>query len=118
YAHRVEGTAWYSRETAAIAVAIVAAIIAIASALARNHRDVLVVATVMVMLVLAPLFFFGYRDSDEGRSDLRPLAEEIRLRANQPDVYYWRPAGMKRASVDLSIYLNRPTLWVGDPATV
>ncbi len=47
---------------------------------------------------------------------MRPLAEMIRRIVPEADMHYWRPQGMKRAPVDISIYLNRSTRWVADPA--
>ncbi len=35
------------------------------------------------------------------------------------EMFNYRPDGqMKRAPVDLSIYLNRPTKWIADPVTL
>jgi hypothetical protein len=70
------------------------------------------------MLMLQPLFLFGYRDTREGVSEMRPLAQVIRVAAPDSLIYNWRPEGPKRADVSLSIYLNRPTVWVADPSDV
>ena len=60
----------------------------------------------------------GYRDTREGRCEMRPLAETIRQVAPTAELYNWRPEAPKRADVSLAIYLNRTTIWVPDPSQV
>jgi hypothetical protein len=115
---RVDGTPWYPRPVAACAAVVAAMLIVIAIQQSRRRPVVLVVATAVIMLMLQPLCLFGYRDAREGLSEMRPLAQVIRFAAPDAVVYNWRPEGRKRADVSLSIYLNRPTVWVADPADV
>jgi 4-amino-4-deoxy-L-arabinose transferase-like glycosyltransferase len=111
---RVDAQPWYPRGFA-VAVAIgLGALVVGGMAVGRAQPFALVAVTVLVMLALQPLFFAGYRASRQGRSDLRPLAAMIREAVPDAATYNWRPRGRQRLSVDLSIYLNRPTVWVGD----
>lgn len=118
YVTRADGSPWHPLNFAiAIAVAMLAMVVG-AIAFARTTRFALVAATVGVMLVLQPLFFIGYRATRQGRSEMRPLAELIRASVPDAQMHHWRPRGPQRLPVDLSIYLNRPTPWVGDAAAL
>jgi 4-amino-4-deoxy-L-arabinose transferase-like glycosyltransferase len=115
---RVDGVPWYPPVLGACAAVVIAMLIIIAIQQARRHPFVLVIAPAAVMLLLQPIFLFGYRDAREGRSEMRPLAQTIRFAAPDAVVYNWRPEARKRADVSLSIYLNRPTVWVADPSEI
>jgi 4-amino-4-deoxy-L-arabinose transferase-like glycosyltransferase len=115
---RVNGAPWYSPALAACAAVFVGMQIVIAAQQARRHPFLLVIGPAVIMLLLQPTFLYAYRDAREGCSEMRPLAETIRFAAPTARVYYWRPDGKKRADVSLSIYLNRPTVWVADPSEV
>jgi 4-amino-4-deoxy-L-arabinose transferase-like glycosyltransferase len=115
---RAGGTPWYPRPFAAGVVIVMAAILGTFALLSRRRPMALVIGGAVVMLALAPVLYFGYRDTKAGRSELRPLAEVVRRLVPDARMYYWRPQGMKRAPVDVSIYLNRPTRWTGDPRTL
>jgi 4-amino-4-deoxy-L-arabinose transferase-like glycosyltransferase len=115
---RIDGTPWYTHASAACAAVVAATLIVIGIQQSRRYGFVLVVATAVIMLMLQPLFLFGYRDAREGRSEMKPLADVIRFVAPDGVVYNWRPEGPKRADVSLSIYLNRPTVWVGSPSDI
>jgi hypothetical protein len=71
----------------------------------------LVVCTTVVMLVMQAAVIPGYARTDGGRSPMRPLADVIWATYPDAEMYNAHPRG-KRASVDLSIYLNRVTKWV------
>jgi hypothetical protein len=64
----------------------------------------LVPVTACVMLALQPLFIFGYRRSDDGRADMRTLADLIV--SNYPSAHVF--ALNKFARPDMNIYLDRP----------
>ena len=115
---RVDGAPWYPPVLAACAAVVVAMLIIIAIQQSRRYPFVLVIAPATIMLMLQPLFLFGYRDAREGVSEMRPLAQTIRYAAPDAVIYNWRPEGPKRADVSLSIYLNRPTVWVDDPSAI
>ena len=79
----------------------------------------MVVTTLVIMLWSHAVFMHGYRNSNEGRSDMRPLAELVREKYPTAEMYNWRRDGRrKRLSVDLSIYLNRATIWTPDPKMI
>jgi 4-amino-4-deoxy-L-arabinose transferase-like glycosyltransferase len=109
---------WYSIPLAIVLVLCLGSTIAAAWVATRQSATGILIAASIVMLLLTYVFFLAYRDSLAGRSDLRPLAEVIRERYPSAEMYYWRPEGKKRASVDLSIYLNRSTVWTADPAAL
>jgi 4-amino-4-deoxy-L-arabinose transferase-like glycosyltransferase len=113
---RSSGLAWYPRGLAVCAAVFLGMLIAIAIQQSRNFPFLLITAPAIVMLVLAPLFFVGYRDTPQGRSDLLPLANLIRFVAPDAEVYNWRKDANKRGDVSLAIYLNRPSIWTPDPA--
>ena len=72
----------------------------------RRWRTALPVATAAVMLVLQVVAVWGYARSDEGTSEMRPMADAVW--AAWPDaVTYFRHN--RRAPNDLAIYLDRPT---------
>ena len=69
------------------------------------------------MLAWNVVFNTGYRHYREGRSEIRPLAEQILATQPDADVYSYRadrPA--RHAPIDLAIYLNRVVKPVADPA--
>jgi 4-amino-4-deoxy-L-arabinose transferase-like glycosyltransferase len=115
---RGDGTPWFPPLFAACTAVVMAMLLLIAIHQSRRHPFALVIGPALIMLLLQPDFLFGYRDTREGRSEMRPLAETIRYAAPTALIYNWRPEGKKRADVSLSIYLNRPTIWVPDPAQV
>ena len=71
----------------------------------------MVLVTLLLMLVTSNVFMHGYRETKNGRSEMRPLAEMIWQKYPDAEVYTSLPFG-ERASVDLSIYDNRPTGWI------
>jgi hypothetical protein len=79
--------------------------------LRRQWVAALAGATVVVMLAAHAAAVHGYARTDAGLSPMRPLAEAIWRAAPDAQMYNAHPRG-KRASVDLSIYLNRVTDWV------
>ena len=115
---RADGRPWYRPEMAMIVVALMMCVVAAAHQLSLRRPVALVIGSAVVMLLLQPVFYLGYRDTRQGRSEMRPLAEMIRTVAPTAEMYYWRPRGRMRGDVALSIYLNRPTIWIGDAAAL
>jgi hypothetical protein len=63
------------------------------------------------------VFNLGYRNHREGRSEMRPLAEQILAAHADAEVFSFRPdRPVRHAPTTLSIYLNRVVKNVGDPA--
>jgi 4-amino-4-deoxy-L-arabinose transferase-like glycosyltransferase len=112
---RIDGQPWYSIGFASATAALMLLLMVAGWVWSRRHPAALVGATVVVMLMLQPLVNYGYRESLSGRSDMRPLAELIRQAYPDAEMFNWRPDSNKRAPVDLSIYLNRSTVWTPDP---
>lgn len=116
-----DGRPWFEPRFALIATGSALAIVSLGALLFhRAHwNGAAVGAAVALMLLLQAVGIRGYRLSREGRSDMRPLAESIRRSFPDAEMNNWRADGQrKRAPVDLSIYLNRVTRWIADPATL
>ncbi|CAN5584467.1 hypothetical protein BH09PLA1_BH09PLA1_08410 [soil metagenome] len=114
------GLAWYSRATAIAAATGGLAIVTLGFVISRRWRAVgMIGSAFLLMMFLQVIGILGYATSREGRSEFRPLAELIRRDYPDAEMYNWRADGQaKRASVDLSIYLNRITRWIPDPAAL
>jgi 4-amino-4-deoxy-L-arabinose transferase-like glycosyltransferase len=115
---RMDGTAWYSGGFA-VAAAAAFAVLVVGAVLVQRRRPLLAVAagTAAVMLGWNVVFYTGYRHYSEGRSEIRPLAEQILASHPKGNVYSYRadrPA--RHAPIDLAIYLNRAVKPVADPA--
>jgi 4-amino-4-deoxy-L-arabinose transferase-like glycosyltransferase len=95
--------AWGAGLTVAMGTAIAAAMLA-----RRNWVVSMTAATVVVMLTVHAAAIHGYARTEAGLSPMRPLAQAIWRAAPDAQMYNAHPKG-KRASVDLSIYLNRVT---------
>jgi hypothetical protein len=76
----------------------------------RHWPAALCAATLVVTLTLHAALIPGYARTESGLSPMRPLADAIWQTAPDAEMYNAHPKG-KRASVDLSIYLNRITRW-------
>ncbi len=103
-----DGAPWYSPAMAVTLAVICVAIIVTGVAVQRRHAWALIGATVAVMLALQAAFMWGYRKTDDGKSEAKPLADVIWAHHPEATVYSYRTAQPKRhAPMDLSIYLNR-----------
>jgi 4-amino-4-deoxy-L-arabinose transferase-like glycosyltransferase len=114
----VDGGAWYALPKA-VAIAAMLAVLVFLAALAQRRWGVwaVPVGTALIMLAWTPLLNVGYRSYREGRSEMRPLAEQILTAYPQAKVYSFRPdRPVRHAPIDLSIYLNRTVENVADPA--
>jgi 4-amino-4-deoxy-L-arabinose transferase-like glycosyltransferase len=105
------GLPWLTRTSGAALTVGLGAIIAASMLVRRHWLTALVGATVIVMLAVHTAVIHGYARTESGLSPMRPLAEAIWHSYPEARMYNAHPRG-KRASVDLSIYLNRITDWV------
>ncbi len=105
----IDGQHWYSLRFALIAAEVL--LLLIASGIFVSVRRPLVGlagGTAFVMLMWNVIVNTGYRNSREGRSEMRPLAESILATHADAKVTSFRPDRPARhAPVDLVIYLNR-----------
>jgi len=102
---------WLSRATGAMLTVGLGIVIAAAMLFRRRWLVALLSATVIVMLAAHAVVIHGYAKTRAGLSDMRPLANAIWQ--SHPDAVMYNAHPLeKRASVDLSIYLNRVTTWV------
>jgi 4-amino-4-deoxy-L-arabinose transferase-like glycosyltransferase len=87
----------------------------------RGRRMALAWTTALVMLAAYTVYVHGLGRSPSGRSALRPVAELIRTRYPDAEVYVTLPGARNVISAggnDLSIHLNRPIRWAADPSAV
>ena len=110
----LSGEPWYSWPLAISAAGTAAAVLIAAIFWERRLGRGLVGVTTLVLFGLQIVFLIGYRQSDEGRSEMKPLADQIW--AKYPDANV-RIAGKRRLPTppDLPIYLNRPVSWENNP---
>jgi hypothetical protein len=102
---------WISRAAGAMLTIGLGMVIAVAMLFRRQWLAALLSATVIVMLAAHAVVIHGYAQTHAGMSDMRPLANAIWQ--SHPDALMYNAHPLeKRASVDLSIYLNRVTTWV------
>jgi 4-amino-4-deoxy-L-arabinose transferase-like glycosyltransferase len=114
----VEGRPWYPRDHAAVAAVAAVTIIVIGIVMHRRRSGAIVAATLLLMLGMQSFFLEGYRNSREGRSEMKPLANQIRRDAPDAVVFTTDARTKARAPVDLSIYLNKTVRWVDDASQV
>ena len=105
----MDGGGWYSLRAAVVA-AEVFLLLVVAAAWYQWRRPVVAVAggTAAIMVLWGVVLNAGYRHSREGRSEMRPLAEQILAAHADARVYSLRPdRPVRKAPIDLGIYLNR-----------
>lgn len=113
---RAGGEPWYSVSLTASFVVGAVVLLMTGGRLSRRRPGAMAWTTALLMMALYILTMYGYRDSEEGRSQFRLAAEFIRQ--TSPDAKAWmsRPGRKARLpAADLAIYLNRPVLRAGDP---
>jgi hypothetical protein len=112
-----EGTPWYPMPYALIAATAFTSIVIVAAVAQRRWRLWAVpVGTAAVMLPWYIVMNEGYRFYPDGRSEMRSLAEQILATHPNAKVYSFRPdRPIRRAPIDLAIYLNRTIQNVTDP---
>jgi hypothetical protein len=104
-------TPWLARGWAVGLTIGLSLVIAVGILVRRHWVMALTGATVVVLLTVQAAALHGYAQTRPGRSDMRPLAQAIWEKYPEALMYNAHPGG-KRASVDLSIYLNRVTRWI------
>jgi hypothetical protein len=112
-----DGGPWYPLRHALIATEVLLVFIALTIWFQRRAGAWAVLAgTAAVMIAWNVFLNVGYRHSREGRSEMRPLAEQIIATHPDAGLYSFRPdRPIRRAPIDLSIYLNRVVENVEDP---
>jgi len=103
-----EGGPWLSWGLAIAASGACAGLIAVAIFFRRDRVGPLVAVTVAIILVVQPLLIWGYSKSDEGQSDMKEIAFDLRRRFSGVPAYTFRVG--RRGPEDLSIYMNRTLL--------
>lgn len=107
----VTGEPWLTRSQGAGLTIVLGLVIALGMSVRRHWLAAIVGTTVIVTLVIQAALIPGYARTDQGESPMRPLAEVIWSTFPDARMYNAHPRG-KRASVDLSIYMNRITQWI------
>ena len=107
----MSGEPWLPRDWGIGLTIALAVVIAAGMLVRRRWLESMLVTTVIVMLVVQAALFAGYAKTEAGLSAMRPLADAIWRTYPEARMFNAHPRG-KRASVDLSIYLNRITDWV------
>jgi hypothetical protein len=113
----LEGAPRYTLPQAITGAAVIAVLIGGAMLAQRRWRLWAVpIGTALVMLPWYVVMNEGYRFYPEGRSEMRPLAEQILASHPDAQIYSFRPdRPIRRAPIDLAIYLNRTIQNVSDP---
>ncbi|MDB5325163.1 MAG: family glycosyltransferase [Phycisphaerales bacterium] len=111
----IYGTPWYAKGMATWGLIAVAALAGLIAILIRRRAWAAPAGSFVLMLGLLGLYLFGYRDSTDGRSPLKPLTDAIIEQAPGAVVYDWLPRG--RVDEQIALYLNR-TVLRADPATL
>jgi len=105
------GEPWLGRARGAGLTIAMGLVIAAGMLMRRHWLAAIVGTTVIITLVMHAALIPGYAKTEQGESPMRPLAEAIWKAYPDAQMFNAHPKG-KRASVDLSIYLNRITDWV------
>lgn len=112
---RLDGTPWFGPRLAVWLGVALFATLGLTLLWQRRRAWAMPVATFGLMLAYLAAYQFGYRDTEQGRSSLKPLADAILAQAPDAAVYDWVPRG--RVDEQMGIYLARPVL-KADPATL
>ncbi|HVT89477.1 MAG TPA: glycosyltransferase family 39 protein [Tepidisphaeraceae bacterium] len=109
--------AWYTPLEAITTAVAAALIIERGFWPARREKQTPLATTFIVMLAIQAFFILGYRNTRQGRAELKPLAEQIADRFPTAEIYNAHPRG-KRPPPELGVYLNRVLRWTDDPASI
>jgi 4-amino-4-deoxy-L-arabinose transferase-like glycosyltransferase len=102
------GGKWWSPTTAAIFAAILIPLAIAAIVLARKQTAALVGGTMLLMLAAHAMFLEGYRQTTQGRSEIKPLVDRLRELTPTAQIYYTEHRDPPRPPpADLQIYANR-----------
>jgi 4-amino-4-deoxy-L-arabinose transferase-like glycosyltransferase len=112
-----EGGPWYTLAQGITGAAVIALLIGGSMLAQRRWRLwALPIGTAVVMLSWNIVMNEGYRFYREGRSEMRPLAEQILAWHPSAKVYSFRAdRPIRRAPIDLAIYLNHTVQNVANP---
>lgn len=104
----VNGANWYS-PLAAGGFAFAGLMIVLLGILSqRRWRSGFVLGTIAAMLLAHLVFVWGYSQSDQGRAELKPIADVIASAAPEAEVWYYDPRPTpKPVPMDLTVYTNR-----------
>jgi len=111
-----DGRPWFGTVLGATSLACIAIVLIAGILLSRRSGWSLAVTTLAVMLGAQVLLMRGYGTTDNGQSDMKPLADDVWKAYPLADVYTTRFEMAKKGDVALSIYLNRPTVWISPEA--
>ena len=115
---RIDGAHWYSVGLVAAAVALGCVGVITGLAMQRRYRLSYLVTGATIFLAINTLFLYGWSDSSEGRSEMKPLADGIRAAVGGGQVMFYDPSvGSKPVTLDLDIYLNRIVRVSTEPIT-
>jgi 4-amino-4-deoxy-L-arabinose transferase-like glycosyltransferase len=113
----IDDAPWFALPFA-IVIALTSGILIVAGVVfQRRWRGSLVATTLILMLGLQAVFMLGYRDSDRGRSDQRPIADAIVNQYPDAVVYNAHPE-QTRPRPDMLIYLSRTVAWTPQPEMI
>jgi 4-amino-4-deoxy-L-arabinose transferase-like glycosyltransferase len=111
------GMRWYSHTFGTAVAAAAAGVLVIQILLRRRWRGSIVLTTFLLMLAMQAIFIAGYRNTRQGRAELRPLADAIATRYPDAAIFNAHPDG-KRPPPELGVYLARTITWIGDPSSL
>lgn len=112
----VDGRPWFTM-SAGIGLALAAIAITVTDLVFnRRNKWATIITTVAIMLLVNVELTAGYRNTNEGRSEMRPFANVIRERFPDAEVYSVRPG--RRSPEEFAIYLARTVTPVLDASTV
>ena len=114
----LDGRPWYTPWQAVSVAVVMLALLALCRRIRPLDRAILS-ATVITMLLLHAVLVWGYRDTAEGRSELKPLADKIVATMPGAEVYsVWPNRPLRLAPPELPIYLNRIVRRAADVADI
>jgi 4-amino-4-deoxy-L-arabinose transferase-like glycosyltransferase len=114
---KTDGAPWYTPSTAAVAAMVGAALVVACVFASKTKPATVIVGTVIAMLAVQSLAFRGYVESAQGRSVMKPLADDLVARYPSALTFNGTPND-RRPPTDLGVYLNRIVRWQPDPARI
>ncbi|MGH7213686.1 MAG: glycosyltransferase family 39 protein [Tepidisphaeraceae bacterium] len=112
-----EGTPWFSWILAVTSAAAGGGVVLAGLLVRRRWAWAVVVVPFVLMLGMQALFTHGYRQSYEGRSAVRELADTVYARAPDAAVFLHDPGAVARSyPIEIPIYFNRIVKEVSNPA--
>jgi 4-amino-4-deoxy-L-arabinose transferase-like glycosyltransferase len=107
---KLDGAPWYGPILGPIALVVAMLLVGAMFRFMYGQQPGRAIALAgLTMLLIAALTFWGYKDSADGRDEMKPIAERIRtLRPGATVGYYDPRKETKPLPPDLLIYLNQP----------